>query len=80
MQFNDSGYTVISDDNNHNYGEWDDLHSVRETKNGFFLYYSSQVATYIPKRCFNSAHSIAFFKELVLSHLSSGKVSLKNTV
>ena len=78
MIFNDSGYTIIRADNNYNYRKWDDLHSIRETKSGFFLYYSSQTATYIPKRCFSSADSIAFFKELVLNHLSSGKVSFKN--
>lgn len=78
MNFNDSGYTVIRDDNNRNHREWNYLHSVRETNQGFFLYYSLQTATYIPKRCFNSADSIVFFKELVLNHLDSGKVHLKN--
>lgn len=80
MIFNDPGYTLIRADNNHNYRKWDDLHSIRETKSGFFLYYSSQVATYISKRCFSSANNITSFKTLVLNHLSSGKVSFKNTV
>ena len=80
MIFNDSGYTLIRADNNHNYRKWDDLHLIRETKSGFFLYYSSQTATYIPKRCFSSADSIAFFKDLVLNHLGSGKVAFKNTL
>lgn len=77
MIFNDSGYTVIRADNNHNYRKWNDLHSVRETKSGFFLYYSSQTATYLPKRCFSSAEEITFFKELLSNHLGPDRVSLK---
>ncbi len=77
MQFNDSGYTVISDDNNRNRHGWDYLHSVRETKRGFFLYYSIQSATYVPKRCFHSEEDIMLFKSLVSKHLVPKRVHLK---
>lgn len=79
MRFNDSGYTVISDDTNCNHHEWDYLHSVRETKRGFFLYYSLQKATYVPKRCFHSEENITLLKFLVSKQLVSKRVHLKTS-
>lgn len=80
IEFNDSGYIVTANDGTQNHREWAYLYSVREVKHGFFVYYSIQTATYIPKRCFNSAVSITFFKDLVLNHLDSDKVYFKITI
>lgn len=78
IEFDDSGYLVTTNNTNRNHREWDYLHSVREVKPGFFLYYSLQTATYIPKRCFDSEKDIEVFKDLVSAHLDSKSTHFKS--